>query len=289
VDTDLPTAREGIVTPGYFQTFQTEVLQGRTFRVSDRSGTLPVAVVNATFVRTFFPDGDAMGRRIRMRDGDPSAEWLTVIGVVPDMYMEGFANNDQSPAGFYIPIAQSGVGNFVSIGLRTQGPPMAKTADVRAAVMSIDPNLPIFDVLAMDGVIESLTWFYRVFGTLFMAFGAAALFLAAVGLYGVMSFAVARRTHEMGIRMALGAGGSQLVGLVMKKGMVQLAVGLGIGLGLAVAAAGPLQMVLFEVNARDPVVFGTVVGTLAVIGLLASFLPACRVTKVDPVAALTPE
>jgi putative ABC transport system permease protein len=289
VETDYPRAREGIVTPGYFRTFQTEVLQGRSFRVSDRIGTLPVAVVNATFARTFFPDGDAMGRRIRMRDVDPNAGWLTVIGVVPDMYMEGFANNDQSPAGFYIPIAQSGVGNFVSIALRTQGPPMAKTADVRAAVMSIDPNLPIFDVLSMDGVIDSLTWFYRVFGLLFMAFGAAALFLAAVGLYGVMSFAVARRAHEMGIRMALGAGAAQLVGLVMRKGVVQLVVGLGIGLGLAIAAAGPLQIILFEVNARDPFVFGAVVVTLAVVGLLASLVPARRVTKVDPVAALTPE
>jgi predicted permease len=289
VDADYHIAREGIVTPGYFQTFQTEVLQGRTFRVSDRRGTLPVAVLNETFVRTFFPDGDAMGRRIRMRDGDANPEWQTVIGVVPDMYMEGFANNDASPAGFYIPIAQSGVGNFVSIALRTRGPPMAKTADVRAAVMSIDTNLPIFDVLAMNGVIDSLTWFYRVFGTLFMAFGAAALFLAAVGLYGVMSFAVARRTHEMGIRMALGAGTSQLVGLVMRKGVVQLVVGLSIGLGLAVLTAGPLQIILFEVNARDPVVFGAVVATLAVIGLLASFVPARRVTKVDPVAALTPE
>ncbi len=289
VDTDFPFAREGIVTPGYFQTFHTEVLQGRAFRVGDRWGSLPVAVVNVTFARTFFPDGDAMGRRIRMGRRDANAEWLTVVGVVPDMYMEGFANNDESPAGFYIPIAQSGVANFVSIALRTQGPPMAKTADVRAAVMSIDPNLPIFDVLAMERVIEGLTWFYRVFGTLFMAFGAAALFLAAVGLYGVMSFAVARRTHEMGIRMALGAGASQLVGLVMKKGVVQLVVGLSIGLGLAVLTAGPLQFVLFEVNAHDPVVFGSVVVTLAVIGLLASLVPARRVTKVNPVAALTAE
>ncbi|MCZ6916047.1 MAG: ABC transporter permease [Gemmatimonadetes bacterium] len=289
VDADFPLAREGIVTPGYFQTFQTEVLQGRAFRVADRRGVLPVAVVNATFARTFFPDGDAMGRRIRMGRRDMNAEWLTVVGMVPDMYMEGFANNDESPAGFYIPIAQSGVANFVSIALRTQGPPTAKTPDVRAAVMSIDPNLPTFDVLAMDDVIESLTWFYRVFGMLFMAFGAAALFLAAVGLYGVMSFAVARRTHEMGIRMALGAGASQLVGLVMRKGVVQLLIGLGVGLGLAVAAAGPLQLVLFEVNARDPVVFGTVVATLAVIGLLASFVPARRITRVEPVAALTPE
>ena len=122
-----------------------------------------------------------------------------------------------------------------------------------------------------------------------MAFGVAALFLASVGLYGVMSFAVARRTQEMGIRMAMGAQGGELVKLMMKKGIVQLAVGLVIGLGIAALAAGPLQFVLFEVNARDPVVFGAVVAVLAAVGVLASFIPARRVTTVDPVTALTPE
>ncbi len=284
---DFPSAREGIVTPGYFRTFLAEVLQGRAFSVSDRSETLPVCVVNETFARTFF-DNDAMGKRIRMDVRDTTAEWLTVVGVVPDMRMEGIGNNDASPAGFYIPITQSGVGNFVSIALRTQGPPMTKTPDVRNAIASIDPNLPIFRVMSMEGVIDRQTFFYSIFGTLFMAFGFAALFLAAVGLYGVMSFAVAQRTQEMGVRMALGAQGGQLITLVMRKGAVQLAVGLFIGLALAVLAAGQVQVILFEVNARDPIVFAAVVVTLALAGLLASFVPARRVAHVDPVTALTP-
>jgi ABC-type antimicrobial peptide transport system permease subunit len=137
-------------------------------------------------------------------------------------------------------------------------------------------------------VIDRQTFFFSVFGKLFMAFGFSALFLAAVGLYGVMSFAVAQRTQEMGVRMALGAEGRQLVGLVMRKGAVQLATGLGLGLALAVLAAGRLQIILFEVNARDPAVFATVLFTLAGAGLLASFIPAKRVTRVDPVSALTP-
>ncbi len=219
---------------------------------------------------------------------DTDAEWLTVVGVVPDMRMEGFGNREARPAGGYIPIAQSGVGNFVSIAAYIQGPPMAVTTAVRETVMSVDSNLPIFDVFAMTTVVEATTWFYRVFGTLFMAFGAAALFLAAVGLYGVMSFSVARRTQEMGIRMAMGAEGRGLVTLMMKKGMVQLGVGLVIGLGIAALAAGPIQIVLFEVNARDPMVFGSVVAVLGVVGMLATFIPARRVTTVDPVTALTP-
>lgn len=286
-DDDFPIAREGIVTPGYFRTFQAEVLQGRAFSDSDRMSTLRVCVVNETFARTFL-DGDAMGKHIRMGIRDTAAQWLTVIGVVPDMRMEGIGNNESSPAGFYIPIAQAGVGDFVSIAARTQGPPLAKTQDVRSAVASIDPNLPIFRVMSMEGVIERQAWFYNVFGTLFMAFGFAALFLAAVGLYGVMAFAVAQRTQEMGVRMAHGAQGRQLIALVMRRSARQLVVGLGIGLGLAVLAAGQLQMILFEVNARDPSVFAAVIVTLAFTGLLASFIPARRVTKVDPVTALTP-
>jgi len=286
---DFPLAREGIVTDGYFETFQTRVVRGRTFSRSDQRGSQPVAVVNESFVRRLFADGDPIGRRIRMGVRDTTARWLTVVGVVPDMYMEGIGNNGESPVGFYIPISQSGVGNTVNIALRTRGAPLSKTTDVRSAVTSIDPNLPIFQVMSMVGVIERQTWFYRVFGTLFMAFGFAALFLAAIGLYGVMSFSVTRRSHEMGVRLALGAQGGQLVWLVLKKGVVQLAIGLGIGLGLAALATRPLQFVLFGVEARDPVVFGAVVATLALIGLAASFIPARRVTRVDPVIALGAE
>lgn len=121
-----------------------------------------------------------------------------------------------------------------------------------------------------------------------MAFGFAALFLAGVGLYGVMSLAVAQRTQEMGVRMAHGAQGGQLIALVMRRGAVQLGIGMGIGLLLAVLVAGQIQFILFEVNARDPSVFGLVLATLTVAGFLASFIPARRVTKVDPVTALTP-
>ncbi len=288
-DRDYPLAREGIVTPGYFDTFQTRVLQGRAFTTQDIRETLPVAVVNATFQRTFFPDGDALGGRIRMGRSETTAEWLTVVGVVPDMKMEGIGNNDASPAGFYIPIAQSGVGNRVSIALRTQGDPLAAASAVRAKIAGIDPHLPIYDVLSMEEVIAEETWFYTTFGTLFMVFGFVALFLAAVGLYGVMSFAVSQRRTEMGVRMALGADGRSLIGLVMKKGSIQLAVGLAIGLVIAFLAASPLELVLYEVDAHDPVVFGIIVVTLAVTGLLASFIPARRVAKVDPATALHSE
>ncbi|UCG85421.1 MAG: ABC transporter permease [Gemmatimonadota bacterium] len=288
-DEDFPIAREGIVTPGYFRTFDVDVLQGRAFQSTDRHGSLPVAVVNQSFERTFFPSGSALGKRIRMGRRDEAAHWLQVIGVVPDMKMEGVANPTASPAGFYIPFLQSGVGISVNVALRTSGSPMAVTADVRRAVVSVDPNLPIYDVMSMTEVIEAMTWLYRIFGPLFMLLGFMAMFLAAIGLYGVISFAVSRRTREMGIRTALGARAGQLIGLTMRKGALQLALGIGVGLCLAVLAVNPLQFVLYDVSARDPFVFGLVVIVLAAVGLLASFIPARRATKVDPVMALGAE
>ncbi len=288
-DDDFPVAREGIVTAGYFRTFDVDVVRGRTFDAADRANSLPVAVVNESFERTFFADGPAIGRRIRMGRRDSTAHWLTVVGVVPDLHMQGIANLHGSPAGFYIPISQSGVGWGVSLALRTSGDPAALTTGVRVAVAAVDADLPIYDVLTLDRVLEHATWLYRIFGSVFMVLGFFGLFLAAVGLYGVMSFAASLRTQEIGIRMALGAQARQLVGLVMQRGMIQLAFGLVIGLCLAALAAGPLERILYNVSPRDPMVFALVVLMLAAVALAASLFPALRASKVDPVEALSVE
>jgi hypothetical protein len=247
------------------------------------------AVVNESFARTFFTDGVAVGRRIRMGRRDTTAAWLTVVGVVQDLHMQGVGNLNASPAGFYIPISQSGVEWGVSMALRTIGDPAAITNDARAAVATVDPNLPIYNVFTLDRVMEYATWIYRIFGSVFMVLGFFALFLAAVGLYGVMSFAASLRTQEIGIRMALGAQARQLLGLVMKRGIVQLAFGLVLGLCLAALAGGPLEGILYDVSPRDPTVFAVVVLMLAAVALAASLFPALRATRVDPVSALSVE
>jgi len=160
---------------------------------------------------------------------------------------------------------------------------------IRAAVASLDEGLALYEVDTMRTVIDRQTWFYTVFGTFFMAFGISALFLAAAGLYGVMSFAVTQRTREMGVRAALGARGAQLVALVMRASAIQLTIGLTLGLGLAVLASGALQPLLYHVNPRDAGVFAGVVVTLASASIVASLVPALRVTKIDPVVALAAE
>jgi len=288
-DGDFPSAREGVTTADYFRTFEVGVLQGRVFDSGDGPNSLPVVVVNQSFARTFFPGDNALGKRIRVGRRDTTQAWSTVVGVVPDLYMQGIGNLNGSPAGFYRPVGQVEVGRGIAIALRTSTEPLSLTGEVRAAVASVDPDLPIYNVFSLERVMENATWMYRIFSTVFMALGFFALFLATVGLYGVMSFAVSLRTQEIGIRMALGAQWMQLVGLVMRRGVVQLGVGLALGISLAALAAGPIGQILYGVSPRDVFVFGTVVLALTLVGITASFVPAVRVTRVDPVEALTVE
>ncbi len=288
-ESDYPLAREGIVTAGYFTTFRARVLGGREFTTADIAGSQPVAIINESFARVHFPGSDPIGHQIKRIRPGAKEPWLTVVGLVPDLIMEGIGNNNASPVGYYIPIAQSDVANGVRMALRTSGDPATTTTFVRSAVAALDPELALYEIESMSRVIERQTWFYTVFGTFFMAFGICALFLAAAGLYGVMSFAVTQRTREMGVRVALGAQGRQLIALVMRKSVVQLLVGLTLGLGVALLASGALQPVLYHVDPRDASVFAAVVITLAAASLIASFLPARRVTRIDPVIALANE
>ena len=265
-------------------------MNGREFRVTDVTTSQPVAIINESFARVHFPNLDPMGRKMRrVIAASPKEPWLTIVGVVPDMLMEGIGNNNASPVGYYIPIAQSDVGNGVRVAVRTRGEPGGMTSLVRAAVASLDSDLAIYEVNTMRWVIDRQTWFYTIFGTFFMAFGICALLLAGAGLYGVMSFAVTQRTREMGVRSALGAQSGQLIFLVMRKSVVQLLIGLVLGLGLAMLVSGALQPVLYHVDPRDVAVFAAVTLTLTVAALIASFLPARRVTKIDPVLALATE
>ncbi len=277
-DQDYPTARWAAVTPGYFDAFGVELSQGRDFGVQDAQDNLPVAIVNQSFAES------PLGRRIRQGTSDTVA-WMTIIGIAPDMMMDGLDNDDPEPEGIYVAVAQNDL-RFMSLAVRATAAPMALAGAIRTAVNTIDADLPLYWVDTLDGRVGQAYWFYNVFGVLFMVFGGAALFLAAVGLYGVMSFSVSRRTQEIGIRMALGADDRDVVGLIMKQGLWQLGIGLTLGLGVAALLSRGLEIVLFQVEPWDPMIFVVISGVLLLVGLAANFIPAKRATRVDPVVAL---
>jgi putative ABC transport system permease protein len=283
----LPTVMAGIVTPGFFRGFQTPMLRGREFTEMDQQGSLPVAVVNESFVRAFLPDGNPIGRSLRTVRDEAESPWLTIVGTVPDLLMEGLGNKDRRPAGFYIPVAQSDVTNFVSIALRAHDNPMKLMPEVRETVASLNRDLPIYGAMSMRGVIQRQSWFYTVFGTLFLSLGISALFLAMAGLYGVMSFSVVQRTREIGIRAALGAGGTELIRLTVSRGLRRLVMGLALGVALGLVFIRPLQGTLYRMDGNIPGLVAIVLTALVSSGLLANLIPARRAARIKPAAALT--
>jgi ABC-type antimicrobial peptide transport system permease subunit len=163
---------------------------------------------------------------------------------------------------------------------------MRLTGQVAAAVAALDPDLPVFNILSHAELVSRRTWYYRVFGTLFMVAGLVALFLAAIGLYGVMAFSVTRRRHEFGVRMALGANAPAILRLVLGQGLRQLALGIALGLGGGLLLARGLQLVLFGVDPSDAQVYAGIVAVLGLTGVLACLVPARRATRIEPLTAL---
>jgi putative ABC transport system permease protein len=282
-DRDYPETDYYTVTPGFFETFGIEARRGRAVEQGDRAETLPVVVVSEGFVAKHLPGEDPIGRRIRFGRADSQAPWMSIVGIVNDIY-SGDPDEPRKPTA-YRPLAQNH-SNFVSVSVGTAGPPMGLTASVRDAVASLEPDIPIYWTYSMADALARPLWFIRVFGTMFMIFGFIALFLASIGLYAVMAFSVSRRTREVGIRMALGARGADVVRMIFRQGLWQLGVGLVAGLGLAVGVSQLMTVMLFEVQPRDPGVFGGVVSVLLLAGLLACLVPARRATRVDPLTAL---
>lgn len=282
-DRDYPTTHFVTTYPGYFKTFDVP-LQGRDFNPSDTQTSEPVAIVNRTFAEKYFGREDPIGRQIRMGDGRSTEPWRTIVGVVPDLWHDGLEN--EKPQAVYLPFPQAPQ-RFMSVTIRPRGgTPGQMTGPVRNLVSGMDPDLPIYFVKTLQERIDENSWFYRVFGALFMIMGAVALVLAAVGLYGVMAFNVSRRTREMGVRMALGAQAGDVVRLIVRQGMVQLAVGLLLGLGLAWELGKLLKIILFQVTAIDPLVYGLTITVLVLAAAAASLVPARRATRVDPMVAL---
>jgi predicted permease len=282
---DFPSTRFVAVTPGWFGAFKIQPLEGRLLGPGDIGGTLPVAVVTQRFAREQLGQGSPLGKRIRMGGIESKSPWLTVVGVIPDIWFDG--NETQSPlkTAVIAPVMQ-GDYNFLSIAIASRGSPMSLAQPVQQAVSSIDPDQPIYFTRTLSDAISRSAWFYETFGVLFVVFGGAALFLATVGVYGVMSFSVSRRTREIGVRMALGASGRDVVGMFLRQGGLQALIGLTAGVVLAVFLAKGLRLVLFQVNTANWVMYAGVSLALGLTSLLATWLPARRAVAIDPNVAL---
>jgi predicted permease len=285
-DADYPSTSWLSATPGYFKTLETPLVSGRTFTDADDSSSVPVAVVSQTFAQKMFPGISAVGRRVRLGGANSKDPWLTIVGVVGDVFSGD--NENPNPPELYRPYAQAPQ-PFNWIAVRTQGPPLAITGPVRSLVSQLDPDIPLYWVNTLEYQVSSELWFVRVFGTMFMIFGFVALFLAVIGLYAVMAFSVSRRVREVGIRMALGATARGVVRLILRQGLGQLAIGTVIGLAFAAWISRFMSFILFQVDPRDPVIFGGVALALGVSGVLACLIPASRATRIDPLVALRAE
>ncbi|HUG39477.1 MAG TPA: ABC transporter permease [Longimicrobiales bacterium] len=287
---DQPRARSAMVSPGFFETFEAVAVRGRVIDERDTRASLPVVVINESFAAELFPGEDPIARQVRLgAAGDDGTPWRTIVGVVPDLAMEGVYNEPGDiRRGLYVPLAQDDT-RFVSVAVRaveTAAGALSITPAVRAAVQRLSPDTPLYWVRTLQEGIDRNLWTIDIFGGMMIVFGLIALVMAIAGLYGVTAFSVGRRTHEVGIRMAVGAAAGDVLRLVMQQSAVQIAIGLTLGLGLAAGLAMAMQDVLFRVEPLDPVVYLGITGILTTTALVASAIPAIRASRVDPARAL---
>jgi len=276
-DTELNT---NIVSPNYFKTIGIPLVQGRDFNAADTKGTPGVVIINEEFARRYFPGASPVGQRVRTDSEGPYSE---VVGIAKNAKYRGL--REEPLPFFYTPLAQGGMSSM-TLFVRTDGDPLTALPSVRAELKSLDKNLTLYQINTLSAHLAAALFSDRMIAVLLSVFGVAALLLAAVGLYGVMSYAVARRTHEIGVRMALGAQTGDIMKLVLWQGMILVLVGAVVGLAAAFALTRLMSSLLYGVSATDPMTFAGITLLLSTVALLACYIPARKATKVDPMVAL---
>lgn len=274
------------VSPNYFETLGIRLIAGRTFNASDTSDRAPVVIVNETTARRYWPNENAVGKRLGRPGKDPN--WHEIIGVVSDIGFPANLGEPYTRFQAYRPITQSPT-NSVTIALRTSTPPDALINTLRGTVAQLDPAQPVHRLRTARSLVEQGLGNISLLGTLLGAFAALGLVLAAIGIYGVISYTVVQRTGEIGIRLALGAQQKDVLWLVLGKGGRLILLGALIGIGGAYAVGQLLISVIPTLPTRDPLTLGIITLTLIIVALAACFLPARRATKVDPMIALRSE
>jgi predicted permease len=273
------------VSTGYFETLGIPLLRGRTIQSTDKADGVKSAVVNKTFADRYFPSGDAIGHTFTIADPAAPGVWH-IVGIVRDSKHRSPAEKPQ-PFAFLAVTQLTGDDQYAYwLQIRSVGDPARITGEVRAALTGIDPNLPILKTQTIDEQLDLLIDEQRFVSKLAGFFAVLALTLACIGLYGVMTYSVVRRTSELGVRMALGAPRAGLLWMVLKESLVLLAIGVALGIPLSIAASRTIKAGLFGVNPADPLTLITAVLIMSAALLAGSYIPARRATKINPVVAL---
>ena len=292
---ESPFATYRVVLPGYFAAMGISLRSGRDVRLADRSATPGVVIVNESLARRDWPGESALGKRISFESEDGRPQWRTVIGIAPDVVRGSWTEKHEPEA--YLPYLQErnylerpgSHFQYMTLVARTQGDPAAAAAPLRRAIAAVDPAATVSEVQTMSHVVADATADTRFYLILFAFFAAAAAALAGIGVFGVVSYAVSRRTREFGIRLALGAGRRDLVAMVIGESMRVALAGSAAGVAAALALTGLMRRLLYGVEARDPATIAGVALVLAAVALVASWLPARRASRVDPRTALQAE
>jgi len=275
------------ISPEYFRVIQTPLVEGRSFTEADENGKPPVVIIDEATARRYWgPDHDPVGRRLRIRlrfGQNPVNSWSTVVGVVKNIKHDGL-DVDGVPH-LYVPLNQF-VGRSLSLALRTSLPASALEAQIRGAIQGVDPGLPVFNVTSMDAVLDASLASRRFSANLVAGFAGGALLLASIGIYGLLAYMVGQRSREIGLRLALGAQRADVLRLVLRKGVVLAGLGIVIGVIISASTVPMMASLLYGIRPHDPAVFLVVPLLLLIVALLASYIPAWRATKVDPIAAL---
>lgn len=279
-----------VVSDGAIETMGEHLLRGRSIAATDTADGQQVALINETMARAYWPNTDPIGRRFRM--GSPDRPWITVVGLVADERHNGVTTVVKEK--FYRPIAQfhRSSGNpirNVALVIKTEGAPLELAAPIRTLVRSLDPNLPLADVRTLEDIVRSAIATPRLTGFLLGTFAVLALALASIGIYGVLAYLVSQRAHEIGIRLAIGASGGDMLRMVLVRGVALAIAGIAIGLAGSLALTRVMSALLYGIRPIDPVTYGGVPLLLFCVSLLASYIPARRAMRTDPMTALRTE
>jgi putative ABC transport system permease protein len=287
---ERPEVATTIVSPGFFRATGIELIRGRGFSDTDGSAGSEVLVVDQRFAAQHFTGEDPIGRRIMFPSrepvaGQPAPVWRTIVGISRTIDELPQPGNTQPAGAVYVPYRQEPPGGAALV-VRSRLDPTAIMNAVRREVQSVDPDQPVFTVQTMDQMMAQASWPFRIFGSLFAIFALIALVLSAVGLYAVMAYSVTQRTAEIGVRMALGADRRQVSWLVMKRGLLQLGIGLTLGLAGVYGLSRVLTEVLAGITPTDPLTFASITVLLSAVAGAACLVPAYRASRLDPLVAL---